>query len=162
MSLHIRLCHSNTSLALRQWGSTGTLPLMGKKLRESSLPCNLGLLIRETGQYEPQGVQVRWGILGPAPTCGAQNRSRGPSGRGGNTTSVTPGSQPPQSAQLGLLVCSKADAGGSSLPGSHPSGLAEPTSGTTPLLHHSIWGKWLPDCCSVSLGLANEGHPQVP
>lgn len=92
---------------------------------------------------------------------GAQNRSRGPSWPAGTPVRDSGVPASPECSAGTSSFAAKLDTGAavSQVTSLWPCRAHFWDHSPTPPLH---LGKWLPDCCSVSLGLANKGPPSGP
>lgn len=111
---------------------------------------------------DPKGIQVRWGILGPAPGVVPRSTHEALPGPREHLF-LTPGVPASPLCSAGTSrFAAKLIRGAAVSPESQPSGLAEPTPGTTPLPYRSTWESGcqtvVPSCWDWQIG----GHPQVP
>ena len=111
---------------------------MGEKLRESYSALESGFAHLCNGaNMDPKGVQVRWGILGPAPGVVPRSTHEALPGPWEHLFLIPGVPASPVCSAGTSRFAAKLIRGAAVSPESQPSGLAEPTPGTTPLPHRS-------------------------
>ena len=112
-------------------------------------------------QYGPQGSPGEMGHPGACTRGAAQSHSEALSGPAGAPVHDTGGPGPPGCSAGTSRFGAKLIQAAAVSPGSQPSGLAEPSPGTTPPPHRSTGESAccvVPSCWDWQIG----GHPQVP